>query len=143
MFITSKGRYVIMAMIDMMPDYKLGKITPLKEIAARQEISVNYLEQLFMKLKNNQIIKAVRGPKGGYTFCKNPSEIYLIDVLKSVEEVVEIKKCQCTSEQCKACCIGNKKCNCHTLWVNFETYIYNYFSSISIQDVSENKLFPL
>ena len=87
MKLTTKGRYAVMAMADLASN---GDIRPvsLNEIAIRQNISLSYLEQLFLKLKNNHLVKSIRGPKGGYKLGKKAKDIKLSNIISAVDEEV-------------------------------------------------------
>ena len=81
----TKGRYAVMAMADLAL-HSSGRPVALAEIAARQDISLSYLEQLLAKLRKNGMVKSTRGPRGGYTLDKPPEEIRILDIIKAIEE---------------------------------------------------------
>ena len=80
MKLTSKGRYAVMAMADLAKS-NLKKPTSLTEISLRQGISLSFLEQLFLRLKNNNLVRSARGPQGGYVLSKSPEEIKLSSII--------------------------------------------------------------
>ena len=93
MKLTSKGRYAVMAMADL-ANVKDKKTTNLTEISLRQGISISFLEQIFLKLKKNDLVKSSRGPAGGYTLTRSPEEIKLSSIIKAVDEKVKTVGCK-------------------------------------------------
>ena len=113
----------------------------LRDISIRQGISLVYLEQLFLKLKKNEIVKSIRGKKGGYTLNKNPNEIKISDILFAVEEKVKTIGCQKHSK--KGCNGKSAKCITHNLWDELETHINVFFQEKKLGDLinkTENRL---
>ena len=101
--------------------FKNNEPISLRDISIRQGISLVYLEQLFLKLKKNEIVKSIRGKKGGYTLNKTPNEIKISDILYAVEEKVRTIGCQKHSK--KGCNGKSAKCITHNLWDELETHI--------------------
>ncbi len=97
----------------------------LRDISLRQGISLVYLEQLFLKLKKNKIVKSIRGNKGGYILYKNPSEIKISDIFLAVDE--KIKTIGCEKHSKKGCNGRSSKCITHNLWDELENYINDFF----------------
>ncbi len=91
MRLTSKGRYAVRAMLDLTTHSK-GNPVRLQEISTRQNISLHYLEQLFRKLRNGQVVKSVRGPGGGYVLSRSMDEISIKSVLDCVGENINPAK---------------------------------------------------
>ena len=120
MKLTSKGRYAVMALVDLARFDNINPVS-LRDISLRQGISLDYLEQIFSKLKKNEIVKSIRGKKGGYTLNKTPDEIKISDILFAVEEKVKTIGCQKHSK--KGCNGKSAKCITHNLSVKNETYI--------------------
>lgn len=140
MFLTTRGRYAVMAMLDMYSSYSENKIVSIKSMAERQSLSVYYLEQLFCLLKKEGIVKSVKGPGGGYIFEREPEKIFLNQILKAVGENIKITKCE--TEDLHACNKGeNIKCNTHLLWVDLGEHINQYFANTSLADVSNKNFF--
>ena len=113
----------------------------LRDISIRQGISLVYLEQLFLKLKKNEIVKSIRGKKGGYTLKKTPDEIKISDILSAVEEKVKTIGCQKHSK--KGCNGKSAKCITHNLWDELETHINVFFQEKKLGDLinkTENRL---
>ncbi len=121
--------------------FKNNEPISLRDISTRQGISLVYLEQLFLKLKKNEIVKSIRGKKGGYTLNKNPSEIKISDILLAVEEKVKTIGCQKHSK--KGCNGRSAKCITHNLWDELETHINLFFQEKNLGDLihkTENRL---
>ena len=93
MRLTKKGRYAVMAMADL-ASYAKDKPVSLAEISLRQNISLAYLEQIFMKLKNNKLVRGSRGATGGYILEKPASEIKLSNIIYAVNEEVKTLNCK-------------------------------------------------
>ena len=109
MKLTTKGRYAVMAMADLAANQKLKPVS-LNEISLRQNISLSYLEQLFSKLKNEKLVKSIRGPAGGYILERNPKEISISNIIFAVDE--QVKTLNCKKESKKGC--NGKTVNCIT-----------------------------
>ena len=132
MKLTSKGRYAVMAMADL-AKYNVKKPTSLAEISLRQGISISYLEQLFLKLRKNNLVQSVRGPLGGYVLSKPPGEIKLLSIISAVDE--KIKTVKCRKESKKGCNGKSIKCITHNLWDDLEIHINKFFSDNTLNDV--------
>ena len=135
MKLSSKGRYAVMALADMAKFNENYPIS-LRDISLRQNISLVYLEQLFLKLKKDKIVNSVRGNKGGYILSKKPSEIRISDILLAVEEKVKTIGCEKNSKQ--GCNGKSSKCITHNLWDELEDYINAFFRSKSLEDLLKN-----
>ena len=132
MKLSSKGRYAVMALADIAkfePDDPIS----LRDISLRQGISLVYLEQLFLKLKKNQIVQSVRGKNGGYILTKKASEIKISDVFLAVEE--KVKTIGCEKHSKKGCNGKSVKCNTHNLWDELENYINDFFERKTLKDL--------
>ena len=135
MKLTTKGRYAVMAMADL-ASYQDGKPVSLTDISVRQNISLSYLEQLFAKLKNEKLVKSVRGSSGGYILEKNPKDIRISNIIFAVDEQVTTLNCQKDSK--KSCNGRPIKCITHNLWDELESHINNFFERVSLRDVIEH-----
>ena len=136
MKLTSKGRYAVMAMADL-ASYARQKPISLTEISLRQNISLSYLEQLFLKLKICNLVKSVRGANGGYTLVKPASEIKLSNIIYAVDETV--KTLNCKKESKKGCNDKSMKCITHNLWDDLDQHINNFFEKVKLEDLVEKK----
>ena len=132
MKLTSKGRYAVMAMADL-AKINVKKPTSLTEISLRQGISIAYLEQLFLKLRKNNLVQSARGPSGGYVLSKSPGEIKLLSIINAVDE--KIKTVKCKKESKKGCNGKSIKCITHNLWDDLEAHINKFFESNTLKDI--------
>jgi len=132
MKLTSKGRYAVMAMADLAKNY-VNEPTSLTEISLRQGISLSYLEQLFLKLRKNNLVQSVRGASGGYVLSKPPEEIKLLSIINAVDE--KIKTVKCRKESKRSCNGKSIKCITHNLWDDLETHINKFFESNTLNDI--------
>ena len=98
MKLTSRGRYAVMAMADLAKNNTEEPIS-LTEISLRQGISINYLEQLFSKLRKNNLVQSARGASGGYLLSKPPGEIKLLSIISAVDEKIKTVKCRKESKK--------------------------------------------
>ena len=132
MKLTSKGRYAVMALADLAKFDSLNPVS-LRDISLRQGISLDFLEQIFSKLKKNDIVKSVRGTRGGYILSKEPEKIKLANILNAVDE--EVKTIQCNKESKKGCNGKLSKCITHNLWDELEIHINNLFERKNLKDL--------
>ena len=132
MKLTSKGRYAVMAMADLAKN-NVKEPTSLTEISLRQGISLSFLEQLFLRLKKNNLVLSARGPNGGYVLSKSPEEIKLSSIIKAVGEKIKTVKCKKNSK--KGCNGKSIKCITHNLWDDLETHINNFFEKNTLKDI--------
>ena len=131
MKLSSKARYAVMGLADIARFNQSAPIS-LRDISLRQGISLVYLEQLFLKLKNN-IVKSIRGKKGGYILSRNASDIKISDIFFAVEEKVKTIGCE---KHSKTGCNGKStKCISHNLWDELEDYINDFFKKKSLVDL--------
>ena len=136
MKLTTKGRYAVMAMADLAANQN-GKPVSLNDISLRQNISLSYLEQLFSKLRNEKLVKSIRGPSGGYILEKNPKEIRISNIIFAVDE--QIKTLNCKKDSKKGCNGKTIKCITHNLWDDLENHINNFFEKVSLNDVVKQR----
>mgnify|MGYP001458068972 CR=1 FL=1 len=132
MKLTTKGRYAVMAMADL-ASYAKDKPISLSEISLRQNISLSYLEQLFLKLKNKNLVKSVRGSSGGYELVKPATEIKLSNIIFAVDETVQTLNCKKDSK--KGCNHKTMKCITHNLWDDLEKHINSFFEKVKLDDL--------
>ena len=133
MKLTSKGRYAVMALIDLALYYKKGPVS-LRDISLRQNISLLYLEQIFLKLKKFKIVESVRGTKGGYKLYRQASEIKLSEILFAVDE--NVKTVRCIKHLKKGCNGKSIKCNTHKLWDELDSHINSFFEKKLLSDLA-------
>ena len=132
MKLTSKGRYAVMAMADLAKNNVKEPIS-LTEISLRQGISISFLEQLFLKLRRNNLVQSIRGPSGGYVLSKPPEEIKLLSIINAVDE--KIKTLKCRKESKRGCNHKSIKCITHNLWDDLEIHINKFFENNTLNDV--------
>ena len=136
MKLTTKGRYAVMAMADLASNISIGPVS-LTEISFRQNISLAYLEQIFIKLKKNKLVKSSRGATGGYLLEKPASEIKLSNIIFAVDEEVRVLNCKKNSK--KGCNNKSTKCITHNLWDELDQHINGFFEKVKLQDLVKQK----
>ena len=124
MKLTSRGRYAVMALADLAKFNSKNPVS-LRDISLRQGISLDYLEQIFSKLKKSNIVKSIRGTNGGYILTKEPEKIKLSNIFLAVDE--KVKTVQCKKESKKGCNGKLTKCITHYLWDDLEMHINDFF----------------
>ena len=122
MKLTSKGRYAVMALVDLARFDNVDPVS-LRDISLRQGISLDYLEQIFSKLRKKEIVQSVRGTQGGYILNGNAKDIKLTNIFDAVDE--KVKTVQCKKDSKKGCNGKFSKCITHNLWDELENHIYN------------------
>ena len=132
MKLTTRGRYAVMAMADLALFNDKGPIS-LSDISMRQNISLAYLEQIFIKLKQENLVKSIRGAKGGYVLDHSPEEIKISNIISAVDE--EIKTLNCKKESKKGCNNKSSKCITHNLWDQLDQHINSFFEKVKLQDL--------
>jgi Rrf2 family iron-sulfur cluster assembly transcriptional regulator len=137
MKLTSKGRFAVTSLVDMAINSSGNRPISLSEISRRQNISINFLEQIFSSLKKKGIVKSIRGPLGGYIFAKDPSFIMIYDVINATDEELKITRCKGIETSCLST-KKKSKCLTHNLWNNLTNHISSFLSSVSIKDVSDD-----
>ena len=137
MKLSTKGRYAVMAMVDIAAHTE-GKPIALADVAERQEISLSYLEQLFGKLRRGGLVKSVRGPGGGYLLARGAADIRIADIINSVDE--PIKATRCTPGSPTGCTSNKSRCLTHDLWEELGNHIFLYLNSVSLADVVDDRV---
>jgi len=137
MKLNTRGRYAVMALADMATFNSQNPVS-LRDISLRQNISLVYLEQIFSKLKKNNIVKSIRGTNGGYILTKDPEKIKLSNIFLAVDE--KVKTLQCKKESKKGCNGKLTKCITHNLWDDLEMYINDFFDKKNLGDLLKNNL---
>ena len=135
MRLTTKGRFAVTAMIDLALRQGSGPVT-LAAISQRQQISLSYLEQLFGKLRRNELVESTRGPGGGYTLGRKPDAITVADIITSVDEPIDATGCGGKNN-----CLGEgAPCLTHDLWDQLNAKMVEFLSSITLQKLIEDQL---
>jgi len=140
MELNTRGRYGVMAMADL-AKFGAENPIPLPEIAERQQISLAYLEQIFVPLRREKLVISQRGRSGGYRLAKPAGEITIAEIIQAVGEPVEITRCSTDVGPC----LGDHKCLTHELWRALGIHIVAFLADISLEDVLEKRvpLWPL
>jgi len=133
MRLTTKGRYAVTAMLDLAIHADEGPVS-LADISERQGISLSYLEQLFAKLRRNELVRSVRGPGGGYQLNREQHEIDVAQVIDAVNESVDATGCGHNGG-----CQGGNICLTHHLWCDLSSQIHSFLSQISLADLMTRK----
>ena len=123
-----------MAMADLASNAKDRPIS-LTEISLRQNISLAYLEQIFLKLKNNKLVRSSRGANGGYVLDKPASEIKLSNIIYAVDE--EVRTLNCKKNSKRGCNNKSTKCITHNLWDQLDQHIIGFFEKVKLQDLAK------
>ena len=139
MKLSTKGRYAMVAMADLAMSAKENLVT-LGEISKRQNISMPYLEQLFVKLRRSKLVVSVRGPGGGYKLAKPPQQIRVVDILTAVEESVDAMS---QGAGASGGLSGSKaQSMTNRLWEGLSAHVFVYLHQTRLSDVVENDLAP-
>lgn len=133
MRLTTKGRYAVTAMLDLALHGSERPVS-LADISSRQNISLSYLEQLFAKLRRNELVSSVRGPGGGYRLSRSGSEIFVAQIIDAVNEAVDATGCGGTAD-----CQQGEVCLTHHLWCDLSDQIHGFLSGISLSNLVERR----
>jgi Rrf2 family transcriptional regulator, iron-sulfur cluster assembly transcription factor len=133
MRLTTKGRFAVTAMIDLALRQHTGPVT-LAGIAERQKISLSYLEQLFGKLRRNQLVASVRGPGGGYCLAKPMTQMSVADIIQAVDETLDATQCGGRGD-----CHDDHPCMTHNLWTSLNKRMFDYLRSVTLQELVDQQ----
>lgn len=131
MRLTTKGRYAVTAMLDLALHTHSGPVC-LADISKRQEISLSYLEQLFAKLRQNALVRSVRGPGGGYKLNRAADEVFVAEIIDAVNESIDATSCGGQGD-----CQQGDVCLTHYLWTDLSEQIHKFLSDISLASLVE------
>lgn len=137
--LSTKGRYAVTALADIALQGG-GRLVTLSEISQRQDVSLAYLEQLFVRLRKAGLVESVRGPGGGYRLARPAGEMRIIDVMAAVDETVSAIRCEEGVEQ--GCGGSRAKCLTHNLWERLSSHVHVFLSQTTIADVVGDTLAP-
>ena len=142
MKLSTKGRYAVMAMSDLAVQARLDAKRPvsLAEIGAREGISLSYLEQLFARLRRAGLVTSIRGAQGGYCLSAEAAEICIGDIIRAVDEPIEVTRCQLSRGGCQS---QNSRCLTHDLWAGLGRHIYGYLDAVTLEDVVSRNPFSV
>jgi Rrf2 family transcriptional regulator, iron-sulfur cluster assembly transcription factor len=135
MRLTTKGRFAVTAMIDLALRQASGPVT-LAAISQRQQISLSYLEQLFGKLRRNELVESVRGPGGGYTLARKAGEITIANIIQSVDEPIDATQCG-GKENCHG---EGGRCMTHELWAALNQRMVEFLDSVTLEQMVQEQL---
>ena len=135
MRLNTKSRYAVMALADM-ARFKDNNPISLRDISLRQSISLLYLEQIFLKLKNKNIVKSIRGIKGGYILMRSPKQIKISEIFTALDE--NVKTIGCEKHSKKGCNGRSFKCITHNLWDELDIHINTFFENKNLNDLITN-----
>jgi Rrf2 family iron-sulfur cluster assembly transcriptional regulator len=139
MKLSTKGRYAMVALTDL-ATVKDGRLLSLAEISKRQNISLPYLEQLFVKLRRSGLVESVRGPGGGYRLALSPSDIRVSDILGAVDETVSALH---TGAGASGAVSGSKAQSLtNRLWESLSAHVYVFLHQTRLSDIVTNELAP-
>ncbi|WP_196137961.1 Fe-S cluster assembly transcriptional regulator IscR [Aliikangiella sp. G2MR2-5] len=129
MRLTTKGRYAVTAMLDLAIN-GLNHPVNLNDISERQAISLSYLEQLFSKLRREELVKSIRGPGGGYQLNGSSDDISVANIINAVNESIDVSRCEG-----RANCHDGKQCLTHNLWVDLSDRINSFLDNITLGEL--------
>ena len=129
MRLTTKGRFAVTAMVDLAMADKRGPIS-LATISERQGISLSYLEQLFGKLRKNNLVESVRGPSGGYNLARPCNKISIAEIVLAVDEPLDATGCRGMGN-----CHDGQQCITHDLWMGLNEKILDYLEGVNLQQL--------
>lgn len=139
MKLSTKGRYAVTALSDIALQGD-NALVSLGEISERQDISLAYLEQLFVKLRKAGVVESVRGPGGGYRLAHGAAETRISDVMSAVDERLNAMGCETDIKQ--GCGGAKAVCLTHNLWEQLSSHVYVFLNQTTIADVVGDKMAP-
>ncbi len=139
MILSTKGRYAVMALVDLARQPSETPIT-LATIAERQEIPLAYLEQIFARLKRAGLVRSVRGPGGGYSLSRAASAMNVSDIVLASDEPMTMTRCNSHVEGGAGCRSDKSRCLTHDLWEGLSAQIQHYFKNITLEDICERRV---
>lgn len=131
MKLSTKGRYAVMALADIALHASHGPVA-LATVAERQDISLDYLEQLFLKLRKAGLVDSARGPGGGYRLARDAEDIRISEIVLAVDEPLQVTRC--IGDAIEGCTHG-EKCLTHDLWSALGRQIYGFLAAVTLGDV--------
>ncbi len=130
MLLSTKGRYAVMAMVEIAKQSG-SKPRSLGDVAGRLDLSLAYLEQLFMKLRRNGLVQSVRGPGGGYVLGRDAYAISICEIMCAVDEPLKMTRCDAEGDGC----VATKRCSTHFLWEALGAQIEQFLATATLGDV--------
>ena len=139
MKLSTKGRYAVTALADIALNGQAGPIA-LADISERQDISVAYLEQLFVKMRRAGLVESVRGRGGGYKLAAEPGETRISDIMAAVDERLNAMGCDGSPDA--GCGHSKEACLTHALWEQLSAHVHVFLNQTTIADVIEDRMMP-
>lgn len=139
MKLSTKGRYAVTALADIALNGAHRPVA-LGEIAERQDISLAYLEQLFVKLRRNGLVESIRGPGGGYRLAVTADRMRISDIMVAVEERLNAMGCEGTVGE--GCGSSKEACLTHALWEQLSAHVHVFLNQTTIADVIGDRMVP-
>jgi Rrf2 family iron-sulfur cluster assembly transcriptional regulator len=137
MKLSTKARYAVMAMVDLVSESDATPVS-LARISERQSLPLPYLEQIFLKLKKNGLVRSARGSSGGYTLARQPSDITVYDVIASVDMMLKSRRCG--NDSVAGCNPGQARCSTHDLWAKLDSVVEIFLKNLTLADVLDPSL---
>ncbi len=134
----TKSKYAIIALVDIASNESDQPVS-LSAIAEKQNLPLPYLEQIFLKLRRNDIVKSIRGSNGGYALSRDTSEICILDIIESMESIQPSTRCSVSSSNFP-CVKHGSHCLTHRLWRNLDSLVLTFLKNISLKDVCDQKI---
>jgi Rrf2 family iron-sulfur cluster assembly transcriptional regulator len=131
MKLSTKGRYAVMAMVDIGQQGSARPVS-LADIAERQDISQEYLEQLFGKLRRAGLVESARGPGGGYRLAREAEEIAIAEIIAAVDEPMRVTRCEGDAIDG---CVKGERCCTHDLWSSIGRQVNTFLANVMLGDV--------
>ena len=141
MKLSTKGRYAVTALADI-AIYGTETPVPLADIAERQDISLSYLEQLFVRLRRGGLVMSSRGPGGGYRLARPPRETRISEVMTAVDERLNAMGCNGRYDEGMGCGKSREACLTHALWEQLSAHVHVFLRGVTIADVVADRMTP-
>jgi Rrf2 family protein len=136
--VPTQGRYALRAMIDIGLHQDRGPVLR-QDIARRQEISANYVAQIFRKLSTAKLLIGIKGPGGGYKLAKPCEEIRASDILQAIEGPIALVHCVMNEDDDKPCA-RTVHCATHRMWTRLSLTMETYLDSVTLQDLMDESI---
>jgi Rrf2 family iron-sulfur cluster assembly transcriptional regulator len=146
MQLSTKGRYAVMALVDLAAQQNVAEADRpvcLADIAQRQQLSLSYLEQLFAKMRRAGLVCSARGPGGGYRLARPAADIVIADIVAAVDEPIRATRCEAGSGGCLMAAepsLCGEKCQTHDLWFELGRQITLFLEALSLADVVDGRV---
>ena len=137
MILGAKARYAVMALVDL-ASRDSDQPVKLADLAEKQNIPLPYLEQIFVQLRQANLVQSVRGPKGGYTLSAAADATNVASIVEAVDEPLKMTRCK-DGHAPKGCLPGSAQCMTHELWDGLGNHIYDYLSGISLASICKQQ----